>query len=98
MTSFEGTISGDATSPQYNLPMAIRNFFIANKSGVGITLNITIIGGVEINIVPYNLSLNTGDFVNDTNCEIIIPAGRQIKVSSTGNVSYYFALENLTAP
>lgn len=95
MTFFEGNISGTDTSPQYALPMSVKNFSLVNKSGSVITVNVSIIGGAEINIVPYDLQLMAGDMARDNEADFVIPANSQIKVSSTGLLSYYFTLENL---
>lgn len=92
MPVFKGNTSTNATSSAYDIPYKITYFNITNKSGGSITLNIGILYGSTISITPYNLTLDAGDTPYLTS-PILVLAGHQIYITTTGNIDYYFSLE-----
>lgn len=96
---FRGTISGDATSPKDNLPYKVISFYLINKSGSTNTVNVSVLGGSsEYFITPYNMVLaaaGSPDSWYITDVPFFMKNDEQIKVVSSGDLSYYFNQQNI---
>lgn len=95
MVSFKGVINGTVTSVVYNLPFKILYMKVANLNAGNTVVNITIEDGYNsVYIAPKDLTLSSGDFIQDSTGQVM-DAGNQIKISTSGSVSYYFTIENI---
>ncbi len=95
--SFKGNIDGIVLSNPINLPSIITSYKLVNKEGGTTTLNVYLVSGEsEISIVPFNLELNEGDYAEDTNTNVIVQEGEQIKIDTNGSTDYIFTIENIT--
>lgn len=92
MPVLSGNTSSSATSTAYDIPCSIRFFSLVNKSGGAITVNVGVLYGSTVAIIPYNLSMAAGDTLISNN-EILIPVGHQVYISTSGSLDYYFVLE-----
>lgn len=92
MPVFEGKINGAVTSPVNKIPSHIISFMLTNTSGSDNVVFLGILYGSSISLLPYNLTLSPGDSVNCTD-KILIAAGHNIYLSSTGDLDYYFSIE-----
>jgi len=93
MPIFSGNTSTNAASTAYDIPYKIKYFSVVNKSGVGITVNVGVLYGSTLYyITPYNMTLGAGETLYASE-DILVLAGRQIYLSVTDSVDYYFDLE-----
>lgn len=87
---FKGTTTGTEVSER----MAgdnVASFIITNKGGGTITLNLRILGDVNVNVAPLDLQLATGESYTDKH--LVLLDREQIELSvSGGTVDYYFAI------
>lgn len=95
MPAFFGNTSGIVSSTAYNLPTKITAFSLVNKSGGGITVNVGIISGSAIFIIPLNKALAAGEAYIYSGDAINVLAGYSIYVSVSGSTDYYFTIENV---
>lgn len=97
-TPWYGNTTSEAVSLAGNLPFKIVFFTIANKNSGSSTINVTIEkDSASVAIVPQNLVLSQGDMLQGS-YDQIIEAGSQIQILVSGNVDYYFTLENTQPP
>jgi len=92
MPIFSGNTSTNATSTAYDIPYNIKYFSVSNKAGVAVIVNVGILYGSTVYITPYNMTLGAGEtlYFNDY---VLLLQGRQIYLSTTDSVDYYFNFE-----
>jgi hypothetical protein len=88
---FKGTNIGTVTRPASALNQKVVSFFIVNKAGAANSINVKM-GGV--NITPVDKSLASGESY-ESDKTVLLLAGDELTVTSTGSVDYYFTLFNI---
>lgn len=93
MPVFSGITSSSATEVAVNIPSGLLSFTITNSSGGNVSLNLYIgVASEYVRILPKDMLLNNGDLItNDTPIKVL--ANKNIFLTSTGNVEYYFSIE-----
>jgi hypothetical protein len=93
MAVFSGSTSLSATSTPYNIAGDIVSFSVVNKTGGAITINVSILyGSTNINIIPQNKSLASGEAYIYTGEPIRLQPERMIYVLVSGSADYYFSI------
>jgi hypothetical protein len=91
MPVIEGTISGSIRGFTVNIPTNIKSISLVNKTGGSITASIAIqISGHERYIRSEALAANAG-YYDDP--DILLLAGCEIIVVSSGQLDYYITTE-----
>lgn len=92
---FKGTNATLAISSADNLPFLIEGFSVVNKTAGANVVNVYLIAGIyNICIAPLNNSL-ASSAIYESIRPVLMLAGEQIKIQSSGNVDYLFTLSNV---
>lgn len=92
---FKGSNATLAISSADNLPFMIDGWSIVNKAAGANVVNVYLIAGIyNICIAPLNNSLASGAIYESVR-PVLMLAGEQIKVQSSGSVDYLFTLSNV---
>lgn len=90
---FSGNTATSAASVVFESPVTIKSFSITNKTGGAVTINVSVLyGSTNTWISPLDKSVAANDFYEDDK-KIVIQPGRQIYISVSGQVDYYFTIE-----
>jgi hypothetical protein len=98
MTPFRGNINGEVLSPSdlnSQLPLVLNNFTLVNMTGGAVVANVYLIKDSRtVCITPVAYSISVNERYTD---EIprVLEIGEQIKLATSGNVSYDFELNNI---
>lgn len=93
MPNFKGNTATSALSTAYEIPAMIKQYRLVNKTGGAITVNASILfGSTNISITPYNKSLGSGEVYIVEDANIMLAAGEQIYVLTTGSLDYHFTI------
>jgi hypothetical protein len=94
MFYWRGNTNNEAISSPKNLPIEIQSYALFNKTGGGIGVNVYAIHGTSIyNISPNSVQLTANsEYVSDRS--IILAAGQQVKIVTSGDVGFDFTFDN----
>lgn len=95
--SFTGNINGTVLSQSQNLPMIVEGFTLVPKTSGVVNVYKVTLASQQINIMPLNLTINTGEMYEGTN-PVVLLATEQIKIQSSVSVDYDFTINNLETP
>lgn len=93
-----GNINGEVVSPSLALPQLINSFSLVNKEASAVTANVYLISDYgQVSIAPLNQSISAGAMYEGDRA-ILVTAGSQIKIQTSGSVDYDFTLSNTISP
>lgn len=94
---FRGNTSTEAVSSIKDLPMMINSFAIVNKTGGSVNVNVYMINadaGTSFSIAPLSGAIASGELY-ESQREVVMLAGEQVKLMTTGSVDYDFTIKNM---
>lgn len=95
MFYWRGNTSNEAISSPKNLPIEIQSYALFNKTAGSIGVNVYAINGTGVyNISPNSIQLTANsEYISDRS--IILAAGEQVKIVTSGEVGFDFTFDNI---
>ena len=91
MPVLKGNTSGSIASVAYNIPCTIDSYYLTNKTGGSITVNLVVIPDGDAPVYVWSGTIATGS-TERSNVPIRLLSGFQVLLITSGSMDYYISI------